>query len=122
MPIKILSDNGRTFVVARKEIRSILNHPEVQARLRGRGVKWIFNLPRASWWGGVFERLVKSVKCCLRKTIGQAKLSYDELSTAMIEVETVINSSPFSYVSSDDTEEPLMPSHLLYGEKSHGPS
>ena len=117
LPIKILSDNGRTFIATSKEIHTILNHPEVQAHLRGRGVKWIFNLPRAPWWGGVFERLVKSVKRCLRKTIGQAKLSYDELSTALTEVEAVINSRPLSYVSSEDTKKLLTPSHLLMGRR-----
>lgn len=65
--------------------------------------------------GGVFERLIKSVKRCLRKMIGQAKLTYDELSTAVIEVEAIINSRPLTYVSSDDLDEPLTPSHLLVG-------
>ena len=40
--------------------------------------------------------------------IGQAKFSYDEIHTALVEVE---------YVSSDDTEEPLTPSHLLVGHR-----
>ena len=39
-----------------------------------------------------FERLVRSTKRCLRKIIGQAKLSYDELVTALTEVEMVLNS------------------------------
>ena len=25
-------------------------------------MQWTFNLEKAPWWGGVFERLVKSVK------------------------------------------------------------
>ena len=42
---------------------------------------------------------------------------YDELLTAKVEVECVKNSKPLTYVSSDDTEEPLMPSHLLIGRR-----
>ena len=38
---------------------------------------------------------------------------YDELLTAIVEVEMVINSRPLSYVSPDDFEEPLTPSHLM---------
>ena len=37
--------------------------------------------------------------------------------TAVIEIEAIINSCPLTYVSSDDTEEPLTPSHLLVGHK-----
>ena len=65
----------------------------------------------------MFERMVKSTKRCLRKMIGQAKFSLDELQTAVTEVESIINSRPLSYVSSNDLEEPLTPSHLLIGRR-----
>ena len=45
--------------------------------------------------------------------IGQAKFSYDEMHTVIVENKAIINSRPLSYVSSDDTEEALTPSHLL---------
>ena len=67
--------------------------------------------------GGIFERLIKSTKRCLRKMIAQAKFSYDELLTAITEVEMIINSRPLYYVSPDDLEEPLTPSHLLVGRR-----
>ena len=67
------------------------------------------------WWGGMFERLIRSVKRCLRKIIGQARLSYNELTTAIVEVEAVINSRPLTYVATDNLDEPLTPSHLLTG-------
>lgn len=41
----------------------------------------------------------------------------DELLTAVIEVEAIVNSRPLSYVTSNDLEEPLTPSHLLVGQK-----
>ena len=56
-------------------------------------------------------------KRCLRKIIGQARLSYDELSTALVEVEAVVNSRPLSYIAMDDLDEPLTPSHLLSGHR-----
>ena len=57
------------------------------------------------------------MKHCLKKTVGRAKFSYDELVTAVIEVEDVINSRPLTYVTADDLEEPLTPAHLLCGRR-----
>ena len=59
--------------------------------------------------------MIKSAKRCLRKAIGRSCLTYDELLTLVTEVEAVLNSRPLTYVSSEDTEEPLTPSHLLVG-------
>ena len=49
--------------------------------------------------------------------IGQARLSHDEMQTAILEVEAILNSRPLSYTTSDDTEEPLTPAHLLLGRR-----
>ena len=111
LPIRMVSDNGKTFKGTAKEIRSIFTHPDVQSHTSSVGIKWDFNLPKAPWWGGLFERLIKSVKRCLRKIIGQARLTYDEMTTALVEVEAVLNSRPLIYVAMDDLDEPLTPSH-----------
>ncbi|VDO41803.1 unnamed protein product [Haemonchus placei] len=39
-----------------------------------KNIKWIFNPPAAPWMGGVWERLVGTVKKCISKTIGRKKL------------------------------------------------
>ena len=80
-------------------------------------IQWVFNLERAPWWGGIFERMVRSVKRCLKKTIGRARLTHDELTTAMTEVEMIVNSRPLSYVSTEDDKEPITPSHLMTGRR-----
>ena len=49
--------------------------------------------------------------------MGKAKLTYDELLTAVAEIESIINSRPLSYVTPDDLEKPLTPSHLLIGRR-----
>ena len=82
-----------------------------------KGSEWSFNMERAPLWGGTFERMIQSTKQCLRKMIGQATLTYDELVTAVTEIESVINSRPLSYLSAGDMEEPLTPSHLLIGRR-----
>ena len=63
----------------------------------------------------MFERMIGSTKRFLRKMIGQSKLSYDELNTMMIEVKSITNSCPISYLSTSDIKEPHTPFHLMIG-------
>ena len=63
--------------------------------------------------GGVFERLVKLTKRCLCKVVGWTKLFYDELNTIIVEIKAVSNSRLLTYISVDDLEEPVTPSHFL---------
>ena len=93
----------------------MLTSTDVQQYFAGLKVKWVFTLEKAPWWGGFYERMIQSMKRCLKKTLGKAKLTYDELSTALTEVEGIINSRPLSCVSSNNLEEPLTPVHLLTG-------
>ena len=113
-PRKIISDNRKTFKSAAKTIANVLSHPEALQYFSGVGIQWSFNLEKAL---GIFERMIKSVKRCLQKTIGQAKLIYYELLTELMEVEMVVNSWPLSYVFTEDAEESLTPSHLLIGRR-----
>ena len=110
-----MSDNAKTFKAASRRIREIITDYEVQKNLSDLNVKWMFNLEKAPWWGGFFERLIGCAKRCLKKTIGKASLTYDELVTVVTEVEVVLNSSPLTYINADDLEEPLTLSHLMFG-------
>ena len=59
--------------------------------------------------------MVKGVKRCLRKALANARLSYDELLTLVIEVESTLNVRPLMYVYEEgDPEEPLTPANLMY--------
>ena len=65
-----------------------------------------------------FKRDVSSVKTCLKKILGKASLSFEELTTMLAEVEAVLNSRPLSYVHEDASEpQPLTPSHFLVGKR-----
>ena len=66
----MISDNGRNFVSS-----------ETIEYVNGLGVDWRLNMPLAPWHGGFFERMVKSTKTLLRKTLQKAKLTYEELQT-----------------------------------------
>ena len=80
------------------------------------GTSWEAILQRTPWYGGWWERLIELTKSCLRKVLGKAFVSLAGLQTVATEVECILNDRSLTYVSSDQVdEEPLTPSHLLYG-------
>ena len=103
-PKIFISDNGSAFV-------SNL----VQDFVAEKGIQWSFNTEAAPWTGGFFERMVKSVKRCLKKMIFNARLTYEELLTVLKEIENVINNRPLIYVYDDVNQEILTPNKLLFG-------
>ena len=59
VPMKMISDDGRTFKAAAKALLGILNHPEVEGYFAGICVQWSFNFEKVPWWGGIFERMCR---------------------------------------------------------------
>jgi hypothetical protein len=64
-----------------------MSHDEVSQHLADLRVQCVFNIERAPWLGGIFQRLVRSTKWCLKEIIGRAKLTYEEL-TVILETES----------------------------------
>ena len=60
--------------------------------------------------------MIGTVKRCLRKVLGNAKLNFEELTTVLTEIESTINSRPLTY-QYDEMVEALTPSHLLCGRR-----
>lgn len=48
--------------------------------------------------------MIQTVKRCLRKTIGNARLTFEELLTSVVKAEMTVNSRPLSYLSSEEFE------------------
>ncbi len=82
----MISDNAKTYKAAAKEIRKIKRSPRLKEYLERKQVAWKFIIELAPWQGGMWERLIRSVKRCLNKVIGKATTSY-ELATILTEVE-----------------------------------
>ncbi|GFW80639.1 uncharacterized protein TNCV_3234911 [Trichonephila clavipes] len=75
---------------------------------------WENIIERSPWWGGFYERLVRSVKESLHKILGKALLSLEEMTTILTEIEAVLNLRPLSYVYEENDEpRPLIPMHFL---------
>ena len=117
LPRRIISDNAKTFKATAKLIKAILGQKEVRDYLSLVRVEWSFNLEKAPWWGGIFERMVKSTKRCLRKIVGRANFCYNKMHTAVVEIEAIINSRLLTFLCADDVDELLTPSHLIVGRR-----
>ena len=107
MPKLIVSDNAKTFQATEKDLNKLFDHPEIKLYFNNMRIEWKFNLERAPWWGGFFERMVGCVKQCLRKTLGRARLKRDKLEIVLVEVECTLNSRPLTYEYDEVGEEVL---------------
>ncbi|XP_043231303.1 uncharacterized protein LOC122386295 [Amphibalanus amphitrite] len=120
-PAVIFSDRGTSFIGSNRELREELKVllAQMPERLSAFEIDWRFNPPTASHMGGVWERMVKSVKTCLQAVVGSQLLTDEVLLTVFAEVEHMINSRPLTYVSSDPSDpEALTPNHFLLGRAS----
>ena len=105
-PRLMISDNHKTFKSAQVKWFSI-----------EQGMAWKYILELSPHWGGFYERLNGLVKRSLRKILWRAKLSYEEVEPILIEIEGILDSRTLGYVYDDNFEEPLTPSHLMFGRR-----
>ena len=141
MPLVMYSDNGTNFVKANKildknfrdAMKELLAEPEseeprtrnekdavykktIAEEMTKKGVVWKFNPPYAPHMGGLWEAGVKSTKHHLNRTVGNALLTYEELSTVLHKISACLNSRPLTPMSEDpDDLEVITPGHFLVG-------
>ena len=119
MPSKIITDNAKTFKAAAKEVVAISRSEGVQRYLTDHGVMWDFITEKAPWHGGFWERLIKSTKHCLKKSICRVSLTFEELRTILVEIEATLNNRPLTLICDDEQgiSYPLTPANLIYGRQ-----
>ena len=116
LPSIMLSDNASTYLTTAEELRVLFESDVIKEALGGQGVDWRFIPKRAPWYGGFWKHLIGLTKQAIRKTLGRTFISLDQLQTVVVEVESMLNDRPLTYVNSDLQDPlPLTPSNLLYG-------
>jgi len=117
MPKLIRSDNGTNLTGGEREIREAINdwnQQKIEGFLQQKNVEWKFNPPGASHMGGVWERVIRSVRKILRVLLREQLVSGEALRTLMAEVEGILNGRPLTPNSDSSVDpEPLTPNHLL---------
>ena len=117
-PEQIKSDRGTNFVSANKELKECMerwNEEQINTFCLQRKIKWTFNPPSASHKGGVWERMIRSVRQILRTVLKEQLVSDETLLTVMAETMNILNSRPLTRNSDSVSDlEPLTPNHLLH--------
>ncbi|XP_045027159.1 uncharacterized protein LOC123470673 [Daphnia magna] len=114
------SDNAQTFRCVSKHLKVLRSDPAIHDLLAMRKTVWIFSTSLAPWWGGFWERMVRTMKDLLRRSNGRACLEYDEQEVSLIETESVVNARPLTYVAEGSDEPlPITPNQFLNNRRSN---
>ena len=123
-PTQIWSDHGSNFVGADRELREMykfMKRKQTEATISDfcstQNITWKFIPEHSPHFGGLWEAAVKTMKRHLRRIVSDVKLTFEELSTVLAQIEACMNSRPIAPLpSEDDALEPLTPGHFLIGK------
>ena len=119
---EIRSDNGTNLVGAANELKKAvteMDQVKISAFLSQQGCDWIRwerNTPTASHMGGVWERMIRTVRNVLMSLIKDTPKTLDEetLNTFLTQAERIVNSRPLTIENLHDPESaPLTPNQIL---------
>lgn len=117
-PEEVFSDNGTNFVGASRELKELfrlIDKSKVQEVTAGQ-MRWHFLPPLSPHFGGAHEALIKTSKRAIQAVLGDADVTDEELHSAFVGAEGIINSRPLTYVSASPKDmTPLTPNHFLHG-------
>lgn len=124
-PTLIWSDHGSNFVGAKNELKALqdlLSDHITQGTISEfcglHNIQWKYIPERSPHFGGIWESAVKSVKTHMRRIVSPAKLTFEEFTTVLTQIEACLNSRPLTPVNSpdDDGIAALTPGHFLIGK------
>ena len=99
------------------------NQAKILDRLREKGIQWHFSAPNASHTGGVWERMIRTIRKNMRALIGDRLVDDETLLTVMCEVEKMINNRPLTRQCEDPRDlSALTPNTLLLSHRNQSSS
>ena len=67
----------------------------------------------SAWVGSFWERIIRTIKACIYKTVGRKHLEYFHFLSLISDIQNCINSRPLTYKDNDVNFEPLTPNSFL---------
>lgn len=117
----LFSDNGTNFIGANAELKrwnKLLQDEAVNNYCLAKGITWNFIPPRSPHFGGLWEAGVKSIKTHMKRVLGNAHFTYEEMMTTLTQIEAILNSRPLTPISNDPMDfTALTPGHFLIGRE-----
>ena len=100
-PSVIYTDNASNFVSAGKMLGSTKFDNPFTEYLEQNNVKHHKIPAYSAWVGAAWERLIRTVKLAIHKSVGRARLEYFGFVSLLSEIQCAINSRPLTYRDSD---------------------
>ena len=118
-PRMMVSDNGKTFVATSKWLKKLKKNEELMNYLATQRIVWRFNLSRAPWWGGFFERLIRIMKRSLSKVVSRSLLKFHELEEVLLDVKCSMNNRPLCNQGEEFQQPVITPNILIRGQPAN---
>ena len=90
-PSLLWSDHGSNFIGANRELKELYefllkdkSQQDITDFCSSQGITWKFLPEHSPHFGGLWEAAVKSMKSHLKRIVGDAKLTFEELTTIII--------------------------------------
>lgn len=115
------SDCGTNFVGANNQTKKDIK--EMTAELTSKAaekfkIDWHFQPAYSPWWGGAWERLIRSIKSCVDFVFVGDNPREDVLRNAITEAEYRMNGRPLTHLAIDhEDDKPLTPNLALFGDE-----
>jgi hypothetical protein len=121
VPQDVFSDNGTNFVSASgilkeefKKVQAAESQAKINDRMRQREINWHFNPPLASHTGGIWERMIRSIRRILTAITSEQTVDDETLVTLLVEVERILNDRLLNRNEGQVCDlDPLTPNKLL---------
>ena len=100
-PTIVYSNTAKAFQAGAKWLTKISKDEKFHNLLSNESITWKFNLSKAPWLGGQFERLIGLTKQTLYITIGKPYFRQAELEEVLLDIEVNLNNRPLTYIEHD---------------------
>ena len=112
-PKVLYSDNAKTFTSGSNVISDLIASDTFQKQYIRYNLTHKTIPIYSPWYGACWERLIKTVKSCLYKSIGRTILSVPHFLTILSDVQLAVNNRPLTFVDRESSIDAITPNDLI---------